>query len=102
MNPLKEDRLRQLTFAGRVFSKDELELMRQVAADCAGFGVIEIARTVCELIDWKRPSGWLKNHECRQLLEDLRDRGWLKLPAIGPSGPRGPRRIIAVAEDGHP
>src|SRR5437867_4727428 len=102
MNPLKEDRLRQLTFAGRVFSKDELELMRQVAADCAGLGVTEIARTVCELIDWKRPSGRLKNHECRQLLEHLRDRGRLSLPAIGSSGPRGPRRIGAVADSGDP
>ena len=102
MNPEREDRGRRLTFSGRVFSQDELELMRQIAADCAGLGVTEIARTVCELIDWKRPSGRLKNHECRQLLEHLRDRDWLRLPAIGPSGPRGPRRIGAVADKGDP
>jgi hypothetical protein len=65
MSSQKQER-RQITFAGRAFSEDELELMRQIAADCAGLGVTEIARTVCELIDWKRPSGRLKNQECRQ------------------------------------
>ena len=34
-------------------------------------GVTEIARTICELLRWKRPGGGLKNHECRQLLEQL-------------------------------
>lgn len=82
-----------LTFCGRAFSPQELDLMRQLAADCAGLGVTEIARTLCELLDWKRSSGRLKNHECRQLLEHLRGRGWLRLPPVRPSGPRGPRQI---------
>ncbi len=99
MNSQREDRPRQFSFAGRAFSEDELELMQQITADFRGLGVTEIARTVCELIDWKRPSGRLKNHECRQMLEHLRDGGWLSLPTIGPSGPRGPRRIGAVADN---
>ena len=82
-----------VAFSGRVFSRDELELMRRIASDCAGLSVTEIARTVCELIDWTRPSGRLKNQECRQLLERLRDAGWLRLPSLHPSGPRGPRHI---------
>lgn len=71
--------------------------MRQVASDCAGLGVTEIARTVCELLDWKRRTGHLKNHECRQLLERLEDQGWLHLPALRKVGPRGPRRIGRTA-----
>ena len=49
--------------------------MRGIAQDYAGLGVTEIARTVCELLDWKRPNGGLKNHECRQLLERLQAEG---------------------------
>jgi hypothetical protein len=80
-------------FRGRTFSADEIDLMRQIAADCSALGATEIARTVCELIDWRRPTGTLKNHECRQLLEKLAAEGWLHLPALRKVGPQGPRRI---------
>src|SRR5262250_1433773 len=55
-----------VTFCGRTFRGDELVLMRQVAGECSGLGVTEIARTLCELLDWKRPIGKLKNHESLQ------------------------------------
>jgi hypothetical protein len=82
-----------LTFRGRTFGPGELELMRQVAREFSGLGVTEIARTVCELLEWTRPSGGLKNHECRQLLERLQAEGFLKLPAVRNLGGRGPRRV---------
>ena len=82
-----------ITFCGRIFSADEIDLMRQVAADCSALGTTEIARTICELLDWKRPTGHLKNHECRQLLERLATEGRLQLPVIRELGPQGPRRI---------
>ena len=66
--------------------------MRVVAQDYAGLGVTEIARTICELLAWKRPSGGLKNHECRQLLERLQAEGVMTLPALRNLGGRGPRR----------
>jgi hypothetical protein len=80
-------------FCGRLFSKQELEWMREMARDYAGLGVTEIARTACELLGWKRANGRLKDQECRQLLERLRDQGWLTLPPVRNSGPRGPRHI---------
>lgn len=82
-----------VTFCGRTFTPPEVELMRVLARDYAGLGVTEIARTVCELLEWKRPSGGLKNHECRQLLEHLEGEGGLTLPALRPLGGRGPRRV---------
>jgi Domain of unknown function (DUF4338) len=82
-----------LTFCGRTFDADEMELMRRIAAEFSALGVTEISRTVCELLEWKRPSGRLKNHECRQLLERLQAEGWLQLPALRKSGGRGPRRV---------
>ena len=67
--------------------------MHEMAQDYAGLAVTEIARTVCELLPWKRANGRLKDQECRQLLEYLCDQGWLRLPAVRNSGPRGPRQI---------
>jgi len=81
-----------LTFCGRTFRTGELELMRQTALDFSALGVTEIARTVCELLEWKRPSGGLKSHECRQLLERLQAEGFLQLPELRKLGGRGPRR----------
>src|SRR6202171_2911074 len=82
----------EVTFCGRRFTAQEVELMRVVAHDYAGLGVTEIARTICELLEWKRPSGQLKNHECRQLLERLQAEGFLKLPPVRKLGGKGPRR----------
>ena len=81
--------LSPVSFCGRTFTVDEIDLMRQIAADCSALGTTEIARTICELLDWKRPTGHLKNHECRQLLERLAEKGWLRLPPLRKVGPRG-------------
>ena len=66
--------------------------MRRLAQEFSALGVTEIARTVCELVSWKRPSGGLKNHECRQLLERLAAEGFLTLPSLRELGGRGRRR----------
>jgi hypothetical protein len=81
-----------LTFCGRRFSISEVEMMREVVAQCSTLSLTEISRTLCELLDWKRANGKLKNHECRLLLERLRDQGQISLPAVQPCGGRGPRR----------
>jgi hypothetical protein len=83
----------EVTFCGRRFTTQEVELMRVVARDYAGLGVTEIARTICELLEWRRPNGGLKHHECRQLLERLAEAEALTLPALRKLGGRGPRRV---------
>ena len=42
---------------------------------------MELARTVCELLGWRRPNGGLKARECREFLERLDAEGSLVLPA---------------------
>ena len=83
----------EVTFSGRTFTADEVDLMREIARDYASLGVTEIARTVCELLEWKRPTGGVKNHECRLLLEKLQGEGRLTLPAVRPLGGRGARKV---------
>jgi hypothetical protein len=85
--------LTAITFCGRRFSPNELALMLQAAIDYAPLGITEIARTICEWLDWKRPNGRLKNHECRLLLERLEHQGVLTLPVLHRSGRRGPRTV---------
>jgi hypothetical protein len=81
-----------LIFCGRHFSISEVEMIREVVAQCSSLSLTEISRTLSELLDWKRPNGKLKNHECRLLLERLRAQGVVSLPAVQPFGGRGPRR----------
>jgi hypothetical protein len=82
-----------VTFCGRTFTAQEVELMRVVAHDYAGLGVTEIARTVCELLEWTRPNGGLKKDECRQLLDRLQAQGALTLPALRKTKNKGPQRV---------
>jgi hypothetical protein len=82
-----------LLFFGRTFSAADLSLMRRIAGEFAGLGLTEISATVCELLDWKRPNGGLKKIECRQLLERLQAEGWLSLPALRQTKPRGPQPV---------
>jgi hypothetical protein len=96
-DPLPREKLgplpASLQFCGRRFTGSELELMRVLAQDYSGLAVTEMARTVCEWLEWKRPNGRLKDHECRQLFERLAREGVLQLPALRPTGGRGPRRV---------
>jgi hypothetical protein len=86
-----------LTFCGRTFSIAELELMQRTANQFGALGVTEIACTVCELLEWKRPNGGLKNMECRQLLERLCQQGMLSLPALQNTKRRGPQAVRQTA-----
>ena len=87
-----------LTFSGRSFSVSELETIREITSEFPSLTLTELSRTLCELLAWKRPNGGLKNHECRQLLERLRDQGWLRLPEVRALGPRRPRQVRPTAD----
>jgi len=86
------------TFTGRTFPQTELNLIKQVCSDFQALGRTEISRTVCELLDWRRPNGSLKNHECRLLLEQLEELGCLDLPPVRCLGKRGPRAVKVTSQ----
>jgi hypothetical protein len=68
-------------------------LVQQAVADYPALSVHELSLTICELLNWKRPSGRLKAHECRAWLQELCTAGFLSLPALQRCGPKGPQRI---------
>lgn len=90
-----------LTFSGRTFAVEELHLIQQITDECGSLGRTELARTLCELLAWTRPSGRLKHHEGRLLLERLQALGWLTLPPVRALGRRGPR-VAPVTAQGEP
>jgi len=72
-------------FCGRGFSVQEVSLIQEVVQTCTGISRWELANTVCELLDWKRPAGGLKERDCRDLLERLEKQGVLTLPDKRPT-----------------
>jgi len=87
-------------FCGREFTAEEVSLIQEVVETCAGISRLELAHTVCELLEWKRPGGGLKARECRDLLERLESQGVLTLPDKKSCGSSKPRKLIAPAEEG--
>ena len=43
------------SFSGRRVRPSELHLIQEVVESCDGLSRMELARTVCELLRWKRP-----------------------------------------------
>lgn len=82
-------------FSGIQVSAEELELIVETIKDLGGLSRTELAHTVCELLEWKRPNGGLKAIECRPFLEELDAKGLIKLPELKVGGPKKkrPRKI---------
>lgn len=80
-----------LSFCGRELTPEELDLIRQIIRDFSTLALTELAHTICELLQWRRPNGGLKSRECYLFLQTLQARGWL--PWLPPAKPiqRRPR-----------
>lgn len=89
-----------LRFCGRAVTWAQWALVREVVETCGGLSRTELAKTVCELLAWRRPNGGLKAHECRLWLEELEGRGLLVLPAGKTTRPRGRRTTVPVTAQG--
>ena len=90
------------TLCGRLFTSSELELVREVVGTFGGLSRIELARTVCELVEWTRPNGGLKARECLDLLERLERDGLIGLPEKRPGRPVGTRTRVPHTAEGDP
>ena len=78
-----------LHFLGYRFTGQELTLIQEIIRTCDGLSRMELARTVCELLGWKRRTAKLKARECREFLETLESKGLLALPEKRMYGPPG-------------
>ncbi len=92
--------IRVVGCAGRMFTASEIALIGEVVATCRGLSRKELANTVGELLDWRRPNGSLKQPECLQLLERLEGQGVVALPAKRQTKPIGSATSIPRTEAG--
>jgi hypothetical protein len=83
-----------ISFCGRQLSSEEIKLVRDLIHNFPALSLTELSRTICELLDWRRPTGALKDHECYLFLQSLKNRGLLSsLPALRGASARGPRTV---------
>lgn len=68
-------------FCGQIVSEEQLTEIAEIIETFPKLSRTELASTICEIFSWKRPNGRLKSVECRQFLEDLAEKGFIKLPA---------------------
>src|SRR6266516_6927533 len=73
-----------LSFCGRELKPEELDLIRQITRDFSTLSLTELAHTICELLEWRRPNGGLKSPECYDFLQALHARGWLPWLSVPP------------------
>jgi hypothetical protein len=93
---------RPVAFCGRQFSGGELQLIGDVVKRHAGLSRMELAHTVCELLQWQRNGGGLKARECREFLELLDSQGVIQLPPKRATKPVGSRTRVPVSAEGEP
>jgi hypothetical protein len=52
-----------LAFCGRALTDSDLGPIRGIAREFANLASTELAATLCELLQWRRPNGGLKTRE---------------------------------------
>jgi hypothetical protein len=67
-------------FCGQIVSKKQINEIIEIINIFPKLSRNELANTICELFSWKRPTGKLKSVECFQFLENLDEKGIIKLP----------------------
>jgi hypothetical protein len=89
-------------FKGRRFDTPDLALIQEIVKTYSTLSRQELAGTLCELLEWRRPGGKLKTMECRELLSRFEADGWLELPALAKTKPRGAQTSVPRTARGEP
>lgn len=81
----------------RLFTGQDLELIRWTVRRFPGLSRMELAYTLCENLPWKAPNGQVRVHACLPLLARLEAAGLVALPAKRGRAKPKPARLRAVA-----
>src|SRR3990172_12384863 len=75
------DTLPGTTFSGRRFTRKQLARVQETVERFTKLSRTELARTLCEHLNWTTPKGKYKIESCLTLLEGLEAHGVGRLPA---------------------
>ena len=68
-------------YSGRFFSRQEIEQIRELLRADPGASRQQVSYRVCEVFDWRKPDGSLKDMSCRVALLRMHREGLIELPA---------------------
>ena len=71
----------KLQLRGKVFTKKQLQLIREIAGRFSKEGRTSISVRICRRMRWYQPNGWLKDRACRDVLRKLEALDLIRLPA---------------------
>lgn len=83
-----------MEFSGRIFTEEDIELIKEVAAAYPKLSQAELANTVCELVGWVQTNGKPKTVQCLQFMRKLAEAGELTLPALNEKIDAGRKRKV--------
>jgi len=89
-------------YCGRHFTDDELQALCRLIEAHPGSSRAQLSRQVCELFDWRKPNGELKDMTCRVAMLRMQADGLLTLPAARRAAPRQPEYLPTHATDPQP
>lgn len=67
-------------YCGRDFSGSEMEALRRLIAEHPDKNRLSLSRMVCQLFDWLKPDGGLKEMSCRVAMLRMHEDGLIQLP----------------------
>jgi hypothetical protein len=90
-------------YSGRDFSPEDLQAVARLIEASPTVKRTPLSRLVCELLDWRRPDGRLREMSCRVAMLRMRADGLITLPASQiPKQRRRARFIATPATDEQP
>lgn len=84
-------------YCARHFSDDEVLTIQRLIAHTPGLKRTALSRRICELLDWRKPNGELKDMTCRVALLRMQADGLIRLPPSQIPQPRRPPQFLASA-----
>ena len=69
-------------FSGRAIGPEEIELIQWTVKTYPNLTRSELAKTLCEFLDWNQINGKPKKQQCLTMLNTLEAAGYIKLPPL--------------------
>ena len=60
----------KIRFCGEDVSAENMQLIAETVKDCSGLSRTELAFTICELLNWRRPTGEAQNSVSFQIFQE--------------------------------